>query len=60
MSQVIIGRGTRAVSLPYPLGITLRPTTLPSTVQQAPVMHIGQPSPSYSDPYVEAMVIHQI
>lgn len=31
------------------------------TVQQAPVpVHIGQSSPSYSDPYLEAVDIHQI
>lgn len=61
MSQVINGVGTRAVCLPcYPLGISLRPTTLLSTVTQAPVKHISLSSPSYSYHYVEAPDIYQI
>lgn len=55
LSQVINGLGTRAVSLSYPLGITLRPTPLLSTVKQAPVMHTGQSSPSSSDPMLKSL-----
>lgn len=61
MSQVINGVGARAVCLPcYPLGISLRPTTLLSTVTQAPVRHISLSRPSYSYHYVEAPDIYQI
>lgn len=60
MLQVVSEARSGAVSLPRPLASPADQLFFRPQYNKHLFVHIGQPSPSYSDPYLEAVDIRQI